>query len=88
MIYQENNHYLFILGDPVGKQEAIFPFLKTLVSKANQLGKRIVFYQASTQYLSFYNDLNCEFFKLEKKQSLIYLSFHYQGRRREGLEQH
>lgn len=53
MIYQENNHYLFILGDPVGKQEAIFPFLKTLVSKANQLGKRIVFIKLPHSTLVF-----------------------------------
>lgn len=85
VIYQENNHYLFILGDPVGKQEAIFPFLKTLVSKANQLGKRIVFYQASTQYLSFYNDLNCEFFKLGEEAVIDLSEFSLSGKKKRGF---
>lgn len=85
IIFQESDHYIFVLGDPLGCQEAIFPSLKKATNQANQIGKRIIFYQASTQYLSFYNDLNYHFFKLGEEATLPLEDFSLAGKKKRGF---
>lgn len=45
IIFQETQHDIFILGDPIGNQEQMFPFLKDFMQTANKFGKYIIFYQ-------------------------------------------
>ncbi|MGX7172770.1 bifunctional lysylphosphatidylglycerol flippase/synthetase MprF [Enterococcus ratti] len=85
IIFQESEHTLFILGDPLGDQEAVFPFLKNLLVQANCIGKRVIFYQASTRYLNFYNDLNYHFFKLGEEAVLDLDDFSLSGKKKRGF---
>lgn len=85
IIFQETPHTIFVLGDPLGNKKNIFPFLKKLLLAANQKGKEIIFYQTSTNYLEYFNDLDYKIFKLGEEGTIDLTTFSLSGKKKRGF---
>ncbi|HAP4444299.1 TPA: lysylphosphatidylglycerol synthetase family protein, partial [Enterococcus faecalis] len=85
IIFQENKHNIFILGDPVGNLENLFEFLKRILTVANRKGKYLVFYQTSTKFLNFYSELNFNIFKLGEEGIIDLKNWSLTGKRKRGF---
>lgn len=85
IIFQETQHDIFILGDPIGNQEQMFPFLKDFMQTANKLGKYIIFYQTSKKFLDYYNDLSFNIFKLGEEGIVDLDLFSLSGKKIRGF---
>lgn len=85
VIFQENKHNIFVLGDPLGNLENLFEFLKRLLTVANRKGKYLVFYQTSTQFLNFYNELNFNIFKLGEEGIVDLKNWSLTGKSKRGF---
>lgn len=85
VIFQENKHNIFILGDPIGDLENIFEFLNRMLIIANKKGKYLVFYQTSTKFLNLYNELNFNTFKLGEEGLVDLKTWGLTGKRKRGF---
>ncbi|QIK56516.1 lysylphosphatidylglycerol synthetase family protein [Erysipelothrix sp. HDW6A] len=79
VIYQENRHFVFVLGDPFGNQENSFVFLQALDDTCRKIGKRIVFYQVAPKNIHIYNELNYLLFNLGEEGSINLETFKITG---------
>ncbi|MEG0284984.1 MAG: phosphatidylglycerol lysyltransferase domain-containing protein [Vagococcus sp.] len=78
-IYQENRTTILILGDPVGNQSQFIPFINNLHDYASQIGKELIFYQTSTDFIHIYTQLNYNLFNLGEEAEVDVTTFKITG---------
>lgn len=78
-IYQENNYSILILGDPIGNKENIFPFVGLIHDYATKIGKELIFYQTSTDYIHIYTEFNYNLFNLGEEAEVAVADFKITG---------
>ncbi|NMP59533.1 phosphatidylglycerol lysyltransferase domain-containing protein [Enterococcus mundtii] len=85
IIFQENERNIFVLGDPIGNPKNIFEFLNRLLMLAERKGKHLLFYQVSTRYLNYYNELNFSMFKLGEEGIIDLEKWSLAGKSKRGF---
>ena len=78
-IYQENRTTILILGDPVGNHLQFIPFINNLHDYASQIGKELIFYQTSTDFIHIYTQLNYNLFNLGEEAEVDVTTFKITG---------
>ncbi len=84
IMYAIVNPFWIAMGDPVGEQEGIEELLYQFLEQADRYGAKIVFYQASTEWLPTYLDLGLSLFKLGEEARVDLSTFTLQGKQRES----
>lgn len=85
IIFQENEHNIFVLGDPIGNSKNVFVFLNRLLMVAEKKGKYLIFYQTSTKFLNYYNELNFDMFKLGEEGIVDLENWTLSGKSKRGF---
>lgn len=85
IIFQENERNIFVLGDPIGNSKNIFEFLNRLLMLAEKKGKYLLFYQTSTKFLNYYNELNFSMFKLGEEGMVDLENWSLSGKSKRGF---
>ncbi|MGX7031023.1 phosphatidylglycerol lysyltransferase domain-containing protein [Vagococcus zengguangii] len=78
-IYQENNHYIIILGDPFGDEAQTFTFIQQLDQLALSIGKQLIFYQTTPDNINIYNELKYKLFNLGEEGEIDLATFSITG---------
>lgn len=85
IIFQENERNIFVLGDPIGNSKNIFEFLNRLLMLAEKRGKHLIFYQTSTKFLNYYNELNFSMSKLGEEGVIDLDNWSLSGKSKRGF---
>lgn len=84
IMYATTSQFWIAMGDPVGEPEAIEELLYQFLEQADHYGAKIVFYQATTEWLPAYLDLGLSLFKLGEEAKVDLTTFTLQGKHRES----
>lgn len=86
-IYQENNYSILILGDPVGNTDNFFPFINLIHDYATNIGKELIFYQTSTDYIHIYTEFKYHLFNLGEEAEVAVNEFKITGNKGKSFRQ-
>ena len=84
IMYAITGQFWIAMGDPVGEPDEIEELLYQFLERADHYGAKIVFYQASTEWLASYLDLGLSLFKLGEDARVDLSMFSLQGKQRES----
>ena len=84
IMYATTSQFWIAMGDPVGEPEAIEELLYQFLEQADHYGAKIVFSQATTEWLPAYLDLGLSLFKLGEEAKVDLTTFTLQGKHRES----
>jgi len=79
------SQYWIAMGDPIGDSDAFEELLYRFQEQADRNGAKVVFYQASPEWLPAYLELGLSFFKLGEEAKVNLSTFSLQGKQRDAL---
>jgi phosphatidylglycerol lysyltransferase len=85
IMFAPASQFWIALGDPVGEIADFDELLYQFQEQADRYGAKVVFYQASPEWLPAYLELGLSFFKLGEEARVDLSAFSLQGKQRDAL---
>jgi phosphatidylglycerol lysyltransferase len=77
---QKGNKYI-VLGDPIGEEVLFESGLDEFIAAVNERRGRVIFYQTSDRFMTYFHDRGYRFFKIGEEAKVCLKSFTIEGKK-------